>query len=93
MPLFLIERGFAEQIDPSAIDVRALGEVNDRCGVRWLYSFLSADKRKTYCLYESDSEESIREAARNAGLPADVIIELSGQLTPGEASVRLSAAE
>jgi len=37
-------------------------------------SFLSADKRTTYCLYEADNEDAIDEAARRAHLPADVIV-------------------
>jgi Protein of unknown function (DUF4242) len=82
MALFLIERNFAAAIDPASVDVKALGEVNARAGVKWLYSFLSADKRKTYCLYEASSDSAIREAARMAGLPADTIIELSGELRP-----------
>jgi hypothetical protein len=49
--------------------------------VRWLYSFLSADKKKTYCLYEAPSADRIREAAQRNGLPADVVIEVD-QLTP-----------
>jgi cell division inhibitor SulA len=50
--------------------------INDDVGVRWLYSFLSADKKKTYCLYEAPSAELIREAAQRNGLPADVVIEV-----------------
>ena len=57
--------------------------VNDDAGVRWVYSFLSADKRKTYCLYEADSEEAIIEAARRNNLPADVIVRVD-QLRPEE---------
>jgi len=45
--------------------------------VQWLFSFLSADKKKTYCLYEAPSAEAIREAARRANLPADVIVEVT----------------
>ena len=82
MTLFLIERSFTDVLDPTADDIKAIGEVNAEAGVRWLYSFLSADKRKTYCLYEADSPEAIREAAEKAGLPADVVIELSGQINP-----------
>ncbi len=82
MALFIIERSFAEQIDPSPDDIRAIGEANDDAGVRWIYSFLSADKRKTYCLYEAESADAIRAAARRAGLPADVVIELSGKIGP-----------
>jgi hypothetical protein len=37
-------------------------------------SFLSADKKKTYCLCEAPNVEAIRESARKAGLLADVII-------------------
>jgi hypothetical protein len=82
MALFLIERSFAEALSPNAADIKALGEVNAAVGVRWLYSFLSADRRKTYCLYEAETAEEIREAARRAGLPVDEIIELSGELRP-----------
>jgi hypothetical protein len=82
MALFMIERNFAESLNPSAADLKAIGDVNNLCGVKWLHSFLSADKRKTYCLYEAESGNAIREAARRAGLPADIVIELAGQLRP-----------
>ena len=45
--------------------------------MRWLYSFLSADKRKTYCLYEAPSADAILRAAKRAGLPADVLVEVT----------------
>jgi hypothetical protein len=80
MALFMIERTFATALNLTSADVKALGEVNAEVGVKWLYSFLSADKRKTYCLYEADSAEAIREAAQRAGLPVDLIIELAGEL-------------
>ena len=82
MALFMIERNFAESLNASAADLKAITDVNTLVGVKWLYSFLSADKRKTYCLYEAESGEAIREAARRAGLPADIIIELAGELRP-----------
>jgi hypothetical protein len=47
-----------------------------------LYSLLSADKRNTYCLYEAESRDGIREAARQAGLAADIMIEIAGKLRP-----------
>jgi hypothetical protein len=82
MALFLIERQFAEVLNPNEEAVRSIGEVNSQVGVKWLYSFLSADKRKTWCLYEADNSEKIVEAARRAGLPADVVVELSGEIRP-----------
>lgn len=81
MPLYLIERNFAEQLEVSPEAANGIFRINDDVGVRWLYSFLSADKMKTYCLYEASSAELIRETARRNGLPADVVIEVS-TLTP-----------
>ena len=81
MPLYLIERHFAEELEVSPEVAASITRINDDVGVRWLYSFLSADKKKTYCLYEAPSAELIREAARRNGLPADVVIEVS-ELSP-----------
>jgi hypothetical protein len=77
MSLFLIERQFAEQLQLDAAGAAAIKRINGEVGVNWLFSFLSADRKKTYCLYEAPSAEAIREAARRAGLPADVVIEVS----------------
>jgi hypothetical protein len=81
MPVFLIERNFADELTVSAEDAAGVKKINEDVGVQWLISFLSADKKKTYCLYEASNAEAIREAADRAGLPADVIIEV-GELTP-----------
>jgi hypothetical protein len=83
MALFLIEREFAEALDLDGDAVEGVIAVNDDANVRWVYSFLSADKRKTYCLYEADSEDAIIEAARRNNLPADVIVRVD-QLRPEE---------
>lgn len=77
MALFVIERNFAEQLQLTAENARLVGEINDDVGVHWLFSFLSADRKKTYCLYEAPHAEAIREAARRANIPADVIVEVS----------------
>lgn len=73
MAKFIIERNFAEKLELTKRDVDNVNRINDDVGVKWIISFLSADKRKTYCLYEAPSAEAIREAARRAGVPADVI--------------------
>jgi D-serine deaminase-like pyridoxal phosphate-dependent protein len=80
MPVFMIERQFAEELD--SVDALGLKRINDEAQVRWLYSFLSKDKRKTYCLYEAESADAIRAAAQRAGIPADVIVEVSQMLKP-----------
>jgi len=74
MALFVIERNFAEQLDPDELDYAGIRLVNDDAGVRWVYSFLSADKKKTYCLYEAPNADAITEAAKRLGIPADVIV-------------------
>jgi Nickel responsive protein SCO4226-like len=89
MPVFMIERRFADELEASAEAVDGINRINDEEGVRWLYSFLSADKRKTYCLYEAPSPEAIRRAATRAGLPADVIVEVTDRLTPDGAATPL----
>lgn len=82
MPTFLIERQFADELHVDADSAEGINRINGDEDVRWLYSFLSADKRKTYCLYEAPSAEAIRRAAKRAGLPADVIVEVTGQIQP-----------
>jgi hypothetical protein len=77
MPLFLIERNFAEDVMLDDAAVSHIRQINDEIGVQWLYSFLSADKRKTYCLYEAPSADAIRIAARRLDIPADVVIPVS----------------
>jgi hypothetical protein len=86
MPIFMVERRFAEELEGVAEAADGINRINEEEGVRWLYSFLSADKRKTYCLYEAPSPESIRRAAVRAGLPADVIVEVTERLLSDGAS-------
>lgn len=79
----MVERDFAEALEIDADGAAGIIAVNDDVGVRWVHSFLSADKRKSYCLYEADSEEAIVEAARRSNIPADVIVRVD-QLRPEE---------
>ena len=82
MPRFIIERNFAEQLEVNRDVITAVTQVNADVGVQWLFSFLSADKKKTYCLYEAPNAEAIRDAARRLNIPADVIIEVDSKLPP-----------
>jgi Protein of unknown function (DUF4242) len=76
MPLYMIERKFADQLDLTSDDVELIEEINADEGVRWLFSFLSADRRRTYCLYEAPTSEAIIAAARRAEIPADEVVEV-----------------
>jgi hypothetical protein len=88
MPLYVIERNFADQLDLSDDDVKLIEEVNADEGVRWLFSFLSADRRRTYCLYEAPSPDAIVAAAKRANVPADTVVEVDAAVP--EFSDRLS---
>ena len=82
MAVFMIERRYADLMEPTAAGAREINEINADENVRWLFSFLSADKRKSFCLYEAESPEALRRAAVRAGLPADVIVEIGARVTP-----------
>ena len=77
MALFLIERSFAEQLDLTGEDVRVIEDINADEGVNWLFSFLSADRRRSYCLYEAPSPDQIIAAATRANVPVDQVVEVS----------------
>ena len=66
MPLYVIERRFAEQLEMTSDDVNLIEEINSDEGVSWLFSFLSADRYRTYCLYEAPSPDAIIAAAKRA---------------------------
>lgn len=76
MALYVIERTFAEQLELTSDDVKLIEEINSDEGVRWLFSFLSADRRRTYCLYEAPSAEAIMAAAQRGNIPVDQIVEV-----------------
>ena len=81
MPLFIIERNFAEEIelDPNS---EVILKANEEIGVKWLYSFLSLDKKKTYCLYEAPNADAVYEAARRANVPADSVSQVDSPVGP-----------
>jgi len=82
MPRYLIERNFAEQIVLTKDGIEGVKRINDEEGVAWIFSFLSADKKKSYCIYEAPNPEAIRAAARRNNVPCDAIIEIAGEVGP-----------
>lgn len=77
MALFIIERTFAEALGVDAETIEETQQYNSSAGLRWIFSFLASDSRKTYCLYESPSADALRQHAADLGLPADAIVEVS----------------
>ena len=82
MPRYMIERQFAEQVELDKDAASQISRINDEEGIKWLFSFLSADRLKTFCLYEAPNADAIRTAARRLNIPADSIIEVGGELRP-----------
>ena len=78
MALFLVERNFTETIeDHSDEDQENMVAVNNELGLQWINTFLSEDRTRTYCLYESPSAELLIEHARILGIPADEIVQVT----------------
>ncbi len=80
MPLYLIERNFARKLQVTPDGAAEISEINDKESVRWLISFLSVDRKKTFCLYEAASAAAFRTVAEQAGIPADAIIEIDDEV-------------
>ena len=77
MPVYLVERNFAEKVDLSDDSMHQINDVTGQLGAEWLSTFLSADGKKTYCLYEASDPELLKKHAKVIGIPADEIVEVS----------------
>ncbi len=82
MPRYLVEQTF-----PGSFEILADSEgakacqtivaTNSEDGVTWLHSYVSADRRKAFCIVDGPSPEAIRHAAKMNKLPIDKITEVS----------------
>lgn len=82
MPRYIVERTFPEPLaipanDDGAAACLGLVEANGELGVTWVHSYVSDDKRKTFCIYDGPSPEAIRRAAAKNSLPVDQITKVS----------------
>jgi hypothetical protein len=55
---------------------RAVIERNAEEGVTWVHSYVSADKRSTFCVYDAPTPEAVRKTAAHNELPVDQITEV-----------------
>jgi len=81
MPRYLVEQTFAESLSiPATLEGAQLCLAivgNDALeGMTWIHSYVSADKRKIYCLCDAPTPEAVRRAAQRNGLPVDRITEV-----------------
>ena len=82
MPRYLIERTFPEGLAlPAGAEgakaCRSVVERNELEGVTWIHSYVSDDRKRTFCVYDGPSPEAIRKTAAENVLPVDLITEVS----------------
>jgi Nickel responsive protein SCO4226-like len=82
MPRYVVQRTFPDglQIPPGrgGVDAcRGVIERNAEDGVTWLHSFVSDDKRRTFCVYDAPIPEAVRKTAARNELPVDEITQVS----------------
>jgi hypothetical protein len=83
---YIVERTFPEGLDIPADASGAqicldIVERNAEVGVTWVHSYVSDDKKKTFCVYDASSPEAIRHAAKRNDMPVDQITKV-GVLDP-----------
>jgi len=81
MPRYLIERQFPNGLGlaPDQQGRQAAADVianNAREGVTWVQSYVTPDKKRTFCIYDAPSPEAVRQAASRNGLPVERITEV-----------------
>jgi len=81
MPRYVIERSFPDGLElpvtPQGAGLcAAVAAKNAERGAAWICSYVSADKRKSWCIYDAPSPEAIRGCAAANMLPVDRITEV-----------------
>ncbi len=81
MPRYMVERTFPNGLavpmtDGGAAACLTIVGKNADEKVTWVHSYVSTDKKKTYCIYDGPSETAIRKAAESNGLPVDSVSEV-----------------
>lgn len=82
MPRYLIDREFPEGLQiPMNEDgrraCRAVIENNLAEQVTWVHSYVSSDRKHTFCIYDAPSPEAVRRVASTNELPVTRITEVT----------------
>lgn len=82
MPRFMVERTFPDGLsiptnEQGRETTAKVAARNAEVGVTWVHSYVTPDRKKTYCIYDGPDAESIRKAAERNGLPVDTIVPVS----------------
>jgi len=81
MPRYLIERTFPNGLNiptnqEGAAACGGVVERNTERGVTWIHSYVTPDKKRSFCIYDAPTPEAIRAVAQKNGLPVDRITEV-----------------
>ena len=81
MPRYVVQREFADGLnvpidDFGARACLAVVDSNMADQVTWVHSYVSSDKKKTFCVYDAPSPEAIRRTANRNMLPLESITEV-----------------
>jgi hypothetical protein len=81
MPRYIVERDFPDGLqvpidDTGAKACLAVIDSNMADLVTWVHSYVSMDKKKTFCVYDGPSPEAIRRTAGRSKLPVERITEV-----------------
>ncbi len=81
MPRYMVEREFPDGLHiPMSADgaavCRKVVDGNATHGVTWVHSYVSLDKKKTYCVYDGPSPDAVRRAAETNQLPISSVSEV-----------------
>ena len=81
MPRYMVEREFPDGLEipvdeTGASACVAVVQSNLVEQVTWIHSYVSADRKKTFCVYDGPSPEAIRRTASRNKLPVECITEV-----------------
>jgi hypothetical protein len=81
MPRYLVERTFPDGLEVPLTETGAqafldIVGVNANDGVTWLHSYVTPDKKRTFCVYDAPTPEAIRKVAGRNRLPVERITEV-----------------
>jgi hypothetical protein len=82
MPRYMVERTFPNGLQipltaDGAATCRTVVATNAEDGVTWIHSYVSDDKRKSFCIYDGPDPEAIRRVAGKNQLPIDQVTQVS----------------
>ncbi len=81
MPRYLIEREFPDglnipQNEAGATLCRKVIDNNAEDGVTWVHSYVTLDRKHTFCIYDGPTPEAVRRAAARNKQPISQVTEV-----------------